>query len=519
MKYTNRGSTLLITMVLGIIMLFSVGAILTSSMTEYRAAYRHQLSVTAFSLAESGIERATYAIMSDDILNWTKNGTDSWIRIFSPNSSDLGGSIGEYEVTIKKAGDNYTVISRSTVHRSNLVVRKGIKAEFVMSSNSNAGVAKGMVAIRGVSFTGGNDVNQRYTLVDSYKSAGNFAPNAISNRGNDAFVGTLSKTDTFYVSNGDYYATLFSGNVGNVKVNTAANGSGYLVSMDDLSTKDIKLIKYDPALVRSDVTFDWEFPVPTDAKESDGWVQVLPKDGDANGEWKKSGVLSAFDPKKNSTPSNVSINGGTITIGLTDTDKHYVACGSLTGINTINVAGEVVILFTSSCKGEVLNLDNALLNINFVTPKAKLTIYSDANLNGAQNIKTTQQMYYSGGKVDNWEANRLKVVMLPGNSKINMASLNPVAIRSHVESAIKNGATPGGTIIFHNSAATFVGQIFAPYSDVSLDCSITYCGSFFSNTYTVSGNCKLAFHYDSSLNDSSGSEKTLSISKWVEIIP
>jgi hypothetical protein len=212
----------------------------------------------------------------------------------------------------------------------------------------------------------------------------------------------------------------------------------------------------------------------------------------------------------------VSVNGGTVTIGLTDKDKHYIACGKLENIDTINVAGEVVIAIVGEGRQTV---NNASLNINFVTPNAKLTIYSNVDMPEMQGIKTTQQMYYSGSKIDNWEAKRLQIIMLPGDSKINMKSLNPVAIQSHVKTAIKNGATTGNKIGFHNSAATFVGQIFAPYSDASLDCSITYCGSFFSNTYTVSGNCKLAFHYDSSLNDSSGSEKTLSISKWVEIIP
>lgn len=515
MKHTNRGSTLLITMVLGIIMLFAVGALLTSSMTEYRNAYRHQLGVTAFSLAESGIERAAHAIMSGDVLDWTKINSDTWEKTFTVARSDLGGSSGEYVVSVRKVDDNYTVISRSTVQRSNLSVRKGVKVEFVMSNSAVPGVARGMVAIQSVSFTGGNDINQRYTLVDSYKSKDNYAPSA-TNRGNKAFVGTLSTTDEFNVSNGDYYATIFAGNANNVKVKTAANGSGYLVSMDDLSTSDLTLKTYDQSLVRTDVTFDWEFPIPPDAKASDGWIQVLPKGGtNVNGDWRKNGVLKSFD----SNSSKMSVNGDVATIGLADTDKHYVACGSLTGINTINIAGEVVILFTSSCKGEVLNLDNALLNINFVTPNAKLTIYSDANLSGAQNIKTTQQMYYSGNKIDNWEAKRLKIVMLPGNSKINMASLNPVAVQTHVESAIKAGATSGGSIIFHNSAATFVGQIFAPYSDASLDCAITYCGSFFTNKYTVSGNCKLTFHYDASLEDSGDSEKTLSVSSWVEIVP
>ena len=503
-------------MVLGIIMLFAVGALLTSSMTEYRNVYRHQLGATAFSLAESGIERASYAIMSDDVLNWTKTGTDTWEKAFTVSNSDLGGSSGEYIVTVQKNVDNYTAISRSTVRRSNLVVRKGVKVEFVMSNNATSGVAKGMIAIQKVEFTGGNDINQRYTIVDSYKSKDNFAPNATSNRGNKAFVGTLSATDEFNVSNGDYYATIFAGNSNNVKVKTAANGSGYLVSMDDLSTKDTTLVKYSRELVRTDVTFDWEFPVPTDAKASDGWIQVLPKDGDANSDWKKSGKLASFDPKKNATPSNVSVNGGIVTIGLTDKDKHYIACGKLENVDTLNIAGEVVIMIVGEKRQPV---NNSALNINFVTPNAKLTIYSNVNMPEMQGIKTTQQMYYSGNKIDNWEAKRLQIVMLPGNSNINMESLNPVAIQAHVETAIKNGETVGNTIGFHNSSATFVGQIFAPYSDASLDCAITYCGSFFTNKYTVSGNCKLTFHYDASLEDSADSEKTLSVSKWVEIVP
>lgn len=510
-------------MVLGIIMLFTVGALLTSSMTEYRNVYRHQLGATAFSLAESGIERASYAIMSDDVLNWTKTGTDTWEKAFTVSNSDLGGSSGEYIVTVQKNGDNYTTISRSTVRRSNLVVRKGVKVEFVMSNNATSGVAKGMIAIQKVEFTGGNDINQRYTIVDSYKSKDNFAPNATSNRGNKAFVGTLSATDGFNVSNGDYYATIFAGNSNNVKVKTAADGSGYLVSMDDLSTSDLTLKTYDPSLVRTDVTFDWEFPIPTDAKASDGWIQVLPKDGtNVNGDWRKNGVLKSFD----SNSSKMSVNGDVATIGLADTDKHYVACKDLTDINTINVAGEVIILTVSN-----LNLNNTL-NVNFVTPNAKLTIYSDSQLSGVQKIKTTQQMYYSGSKIDNWEAKRLTIIGLPRKSSgpdneksiscINMESLNPVAIQSHVETAIRTGATTGGTILLHNSSdpnTTFVGQIFAPYSDASLDCAITYCGSFFTNKYTVSGNCKLTFHYDASLEDSADSEKTLSVSKWVEIVP
>jgi hypothetical protein len=289
--------------------------------------------------------------------------------------------------------------------------------------------------------------------------------------------------------------------------------------MDDLSTKDIKLVKYDPALVRSDVTFDWEFPLPPEAKESDGWVQVLPKGGTSGGEWKNNGVLSSFDPKKNATPSNVSVNGGTVTIGLTDKDKHYIACGSLTGVNTINVAGEAVLVIST----DVINLQK--LNINFVTPNAKLTVYTEGTLNDVQNIKTTQQMYYGGNKVDNWEAKRLQIVMLPKKNTnpntINMESLNPVAIRSHVENVIKSGPDIiNDHIKFHaQESGAFVGQIFAPYSVVSLDCAVTYCGSFFTNTYTVSGNCKLTFHYDESLEDGTDTEKTLSIAEWMEIVP
>jgi len=498
-------------MVLGIIMLFAVGALLTSSMTEYRNAYRHQLGVTAFSLAESGIERAAHAIMSGDVLDWTKINSDTWEKTFTVARSDLGGSTGEYVVSVQKVDDNYTVISRSTVQQSNLSVRKGVKVEFVMSNSAVPGVARGLISLAEIKAQSIHDREQlksQYVTVDSYKSSNNTAPDASSNRGNKAFIGTLSATDKFNVSNGYYYATLFSGNANNVIVNTVDNTTDdYLVSIDDLSTPTLELIQYKPSLVRTDVTFDWEFPLPPDAKTNDGWVQILPKDGDPNGQW-KMGDFGQFDPKKNT--STISVIGSVATIGLTDTDKHYVAVKKL-GVKTINIAGEVVIVI-----GET-ELDG--LNINFVTPNAKLTIYSKPKMPSVEKLKTTQQMYYRGNVVDNWEAKRLQIVMLPKESNLDPTSMNPAEIQSHVRNEINSGKIDGNDVIIHDSKNSFVGQIFAPYSYAQLDGEINYCGSLFVKTHEVLGSCRLTFHYDASLEDSDDSEKTLSVSSWVEIVP
>ena len=237
---------------------------------------------------------------------------------------------------------------------------------------------------------------------------------------------------------------------------------------------------------------------------------MLPKDGSSQSQWKRSGTLDQYgrsDDTKGSVPQ-VSAAGNTINFGQTDTDKVYMVTSAINGGGyTFNISGEVILVVTDS------NInDGKISKVNFMTENAKLTIYIRAV---AAVIPTTQQIFPSTTTVQNYQANRLTINVIPSNTNFNFSSDEPSAIQVKVRNAIAAGGV-GEDVTLNVNGGLFVGTINAPFSKVNVE-GINYCGSLLAGSVKVSGNNAVKFHYDETLSGTISSAPTLLKTSWREL--
>ena len=531
MRRNRKGSALILVLILGSVLLLGLAALVGTALTENRGSERAVLGSTAFHLAEAGIDRTTQVILDEGFSvegsGWTSTGTNKWTRTFTADPASLGGRTGNYKVVVEQSGTLYTVSAKGYAANSGAAtaVMRAIEVEFdrvfsTTSSPQGAGCLSLGGFLAGSTGDASISTSQVGPTFDSYISENNAAPSA-QNRDNKLLVGTLSSADgALNLSNGSYYATVGTGSADPAPtVKTAKNASPpneILTKVDDPDDKVKAPVDYNEKNVRHDLDVTVDPVVPPDAPAKDGWVQVLPKDGKGGSQWKQAGKLSQYEPHK--AVGTVSLNGSTFNVGSTNTDKHYVATQSLENISTLNISGEAILVVL-----DVINASNGI-NINYLTPDAKLTIYAANNLSG---VIRTRQLDANGNLVQNYEAKRLTIGMLPGNHKINMQSLEPTAINAHVTTAVKN-PTQGGSIIMNfGDNDTFVGQIMAPYSDAQLSATgqkgkmSDYCGSLLAKSLSITGSNGFAFHFDQSANGGSGGDKTPTLvrNSWRQIPP
>ena len=530
MKNRRQGSALLLTLILGAVLLLGLAALVSTALNENRGSIRAAVNSSAFFLAEAGIDRTAPIVLADsfesDDSGWETTAAGVYKRTFSADSESLGRMSGNYRVVVQKNGTFYTLSSRGQVENAGAGVtsERAVQVVYERTTKGTPGLAGGCLAEN--TFVGAStksstiSTDQVGPTFDSYKSDGNIAPSS-TNRFNNCLVGTeSSENGALNLGNGSYYCQVGTGSSAaspTPTVGYATNASppyNILATLDNPEDTKKEPVEYEPELVRHDVDFDIVPVVPPDAPAKDGWIHVLPKDGE--GQWNSAGKIAEYQPKKNAGTPSFSVSGTTATAGASNTDKVYIATQTLEGISQIDVSGEVIIVVL-----DVINASNGL-KINYRTPDAKLTIYAANNVSGV--ITSTQQMG-SAAPVANWEASRLTLGMLPGNHKINMESLEPTAINAHVSTAVKK-PEPGGTIIMNfDDRSTFVGSINAPYSDAQLSSAgqkgklSDYCGSLLAKTISITGTNGFAFHYDEKLGSASDKTPVLVLDSWRQMLP
>lgn len=532
MKNRRQGSALLLTLILGAILLLGLAALNSSALNESRGSMRAALNSSAFYLAEAGIDRTAPVVLADGFAavdsDWSKAGTGVYKRTFSADSDSLGRMSGSYKVVVQQSGNFYTVSSKGSVQNSGAAIAtdRAVEVVYERTTRNAVGTAGGCLSL--TSFLGASTASASISKTqvgpsfDSYISENNTAP-GIANRFNNCLVGTSStKNGDLNLGNGSYYAQVGTGSSAANPSPTfgyatnANNPSEILATLDDPNDTKKEPVAYKPELVRHDVSFTYDPVVPPDAPAKDGWVQILPKDGDAQSQWKTAGKLSQYAPKKSAATPSFSVSGSTAMAGASNADKVYIATQSLENISQIDVSGEVIIVVL-----DVINASNGL-KINYRTPDAKLTIYAANNVSGV--ITSTQQMG-SSSPVANWQARRLTLGMLPGNHKINMESLEPTAINAHVTTAVKNPEAGGTVIMNFDDRSTFVGSINAPYSAAQLSATgqkgkmSDYCGSLIAKSISITGSNGFAFHYDESNGGASKNEPALVLNSWRQMLP
>ena len=544
---TKSGSVLVISLIFGIIMLAGAYALFSTCLTEHRNTIRNQLNSIAFSLAESGIDKAADDILSGTISNWpTINSVCD--RTFSVSASTVSGNSANYRVICAISENTYTVTSRGTVSNSGGAVTstRTVQVIFTKVTATSAGKAGGLLTYGTMLFPGNENPNQLLT-VDSYKSGTSrpgSAPNTSTNRYPNALVATYSNTanslnigysaiyaaiqvgtqaatatqNTFYFSNNgktgtnqDAYAKIYgetsTANVYDLIKATGTNVGRSTYTKPAITAGSAPLTDIIPT---SATYTSVNTVIPPDADKKDGWVQVLPKDGSSQSQWKGSGTLDQYgrsDDTKGSVPQVYSA-GNTISFGQTDTDKVYMVTSAINGGGyTFNISGEVILVVTDS------NInDGKISKVNFMTDNSKLTIYIKSF---AAVIPTTQQIGLSNITVQNYQANRLTINVIPSNTNFNFSSDEPTAIQAKIRNAIAAGGV-GGDVTLNVNGGLFVGSINAPFSKVNIE-GINYCGSLLAGSVKVSGNNAVKFHYDETLAGTISNAPTLLKTSWREL--
>ena len=540
MRNRRKGSALLLALILGSVLLLGLAALIGTALSESRGATRSALNSAAFFLAESGIDRTTSVVLgtaagdsfesADSV--WTKKSNGTYTRTFAADSAALGGPTGNNKVVVRKtvgsSTTTYTIASRGWVQNAGaaIVAQRAIEVTYERTTKNAANVAAGCLSLTGflAASTASSSISasQVGPAFDSYSSANNAAPSAY-NRDNKCLVGTSSAANgDLNLGNGNYYSQVGTGSTAANKTPTvgyatdASPPHDILAKIDNPKDDRKEAVAYDPSLVRHDIAFTYDPVVPPDASAKDGWTQVLPKDGEAQSQWKSAGKIAEYSPKKNAVTPSVSVGNNTLNAGSSDADKVYIATSSLDNISKINVSGSVILVVLGT-----INASNGLV-VNYKSTSANLTIYAAGDVSGV--IKTTQQIN-TDTVSPNWEAFRLTIGMLPGNHNINMESLEPTAINAHVSTAVKK-PTDGGKIIMNfDDNSTFVGSIIAPYSAAQLSATgqkgklSDYCGSLLAKSISISGSNGFAFHYDEKLGSSATSAPSLVLDSWRQIRP
>ena len=214
-QLSSRGSTLIIVMVLGVVMLVAVGSYLRLIGTQKSLVVRSETWNAALTMAEAGVEEALTQLNSG-ATNLSANGWGASGSIYGPVTRSLQG--GSYSVIISNSSATKPVIYATgftIVPVSGDSVSRNVKVGTLKQvlSNIPLGVRKNI------------DMNGNGVAVDSYDSSnpllstgGVFDPNKISTNGSIASMGGLVNLGNHTIKGNLYLGPTanYSGSTANV---------------------------------------------------------------------------------------------------------------------------------------------------------------------------------------------------------------------------------------------------------------------------------------------------------------
>jgi len=568
MHSKKRGSALLFALIIGSLLLLTLSALIGTAMSELRGATRSAMNSMSFSLAEAGIDRATIAIrggttgdsFSASSSGWETTGTTTptYTRVFAADSDSLGGMTGYYKVVVTKRSSStatesvYDVFSRGSVTNRGGPLTTERAIQVTVTRKTVSGNGSGLGCASKSSFTAGTGGNISSTQIgptfdaysSNYGSGTNTAPST-SNRTNKCTVGTDSTANgALHLSNGQYYCTVGTSHTETNLYPTVgyatANGVS-LATIDKATTTFEDQIKYDgtadsESLLSRTVEVSVPDMIPTAAADS-GWTIMTPgTTSDPN--YKSEGKAEKLPASGN---MGVTYSGGTLTVGSSDSSKVYLTLEGLNGNTNIDVSGEVVLVVNGPI--------NKGVTVNFKTTKAKLSVYTNNNIEGV----VLSTLLVNGTKVQNWEADRLSLYVLPKSASLSAKYTNgywdsaqnkwiaaetpgypsPSNLAANAQTAVTNAnkSTTAGTSITMNfdDTAVFVGKFIAPFSAVQLSATGTqrgsgtgqkmsdFCGQLVAGSILINGSTGFAFHFDQALADATDSTPQISYGQWAQI--
>jgi hypothetical protein len=205
----QKGSVLLITMILTLGLAIFLSSFLKLSMGAYRLSDRSFYSNSVLNLSEAGLEEALYALNSADWSGWTASGGH-----MSRTITGLGlgqGSSGSIRIRVY---DYATDLSPRIVAEGQATLKSGkeITRQIEIEASKKSFWANGIVARDTIEFKGGNAYVDSFDSADPAHSTGGLYD--FSKRKDNGSVGSLSvNADALSVSNVDIWGYAATGGV------------------------------------------------------------------------------------------------------------------------------------------------------------------------------------------------------------------------------------------------------------------------------------------------------------------
>jgi hypothetical protein len=272
-RRTNGGSALLITLIFAMIITFGLAGLLPMMLSDWKMNSRTSAQEAAFSLAESGVDEAIWAVLefNDNADAWTNAGWQEsankkyWYREWdlSDISAVLGdtytldeGRTGVFRVIVQKAdSSSVNIISQGVVAGGNNVAQDFTVARYIESQFTRPNpFAYGLISVEDLTLNGQHSLSS-FNSSDLGWNSGDS-----SSLGSNITVGSLS-TDSADVSigNAHIYGDLVTGSGDNGTDNMADNAS-----------------------LTGDIIYDYEMDLPeteTPDTSGAGWFSRLPNLG------------------------------------------------------------------------------------------------------------------------------------------------------------------------------------------------------------------------------------------------
>lgn len=227
---SNRGSTLVVTMMLGGIMLFIALSYLSMIGTQQRLVTRSESWNASLTMAEAGVEEAMAQINASQS-NFGSNGWTANGNYYGPMTHSLAG--GSYSVMITNSALP-VIFSTGYVAAavSGDVISRAVKVVVKIQVNANVGVG----AKKDIDFNGnGLTVNSYNSHMTNLSTGGLYDPNKTSTNGSVASVGGIVDIGNHSIAGNLYLGAgaTFSG--------SAANVSGTIYPDFNIDFPDVKL--------------------------------------------------------------------------------------------------------------------------------------------------------------------------------------------------------------------------------------------------------------------------------------
>ena len=557
MKSNTKGSALLVTVIIGMVLSVSVIGILTLSLNEYRGSLKSYFDTAAFHTAESGIDRAASAINNkfpnavDVLPSTTTSESGVWYKevrsgkvvyyrgVFPVVDLGNGRSSTCSVVCYPTTANTYTVYALGTAtNGTNITSQRAIRVEFKVNQNSGMGSGAAIAAKRSLSIGSGSDENpfdvtrESYIRVASYDS-NKGAPNMVvdmktgaitgNNYGDDTSIGVKDATGT-----ANLYSAIVYGNIvvggdisaltlqRNTKYGTqqCTSGNQYACTLVDLDSaaeyykNNAATTGYtgfnvsDTGSIGDNVAANYKFD------DNDFVLSDFNADGSYNTDGLRQTRIS-YDKEGTKLPDsiNANLNKNKVYLGPSNYTsgsgtRTYTKVDNVNDMEEVVVRGQVVLIVNN-------NMNNANLKLSFVDDQSTLTLVlgNTSSSSGTYTI-TTQNELNNISPDDNIQGvstNPQNADYVPSRFKIESAGAPTVWFRignkSRAAAVIK---TPNGKAYIDCQSASrrnqFRGQLIA--SDV-----------------TILGNCCLDFFYDIQLSNSKDNKPKLSVTSWKQILP